>query len=160
MTTTNKDDKVAAGPQALIKRHPSMTKEQFSTHWYEKHAPKVIPYFLASGVEYYAQIHNPVLAQGASAAEDLDISEWDGAAELNFAEVKPESSEAGKKYFREVILVDERRFLVSEALKHVRRVDAGTVVGERKVIIDGGKVVCELDYGSEDKVWTSYVSGK
>jgi hypothetical protein len=159
-STALKDKKVPHIPQALLKRHPSMTKEQFSAHWYNSHAPKVIPYFLSAGVDYYAQIHNPVLIPGASPAEDLDISDWDGAAELKFAEVTPEGPEGGKKYFQEVILVDERRFLISEALDHVKRVDPGTVKGDRKVIIEGGNVVCELDYGSDAKIWTSYANAK
>jgi hypothetical protein len=159
-TTPNKEEQVPFRPQALIKRHPSMTKEQFSTHWYKNHAPKVIPYFLSAGVDYYAQIHNPVLTRGASVTEDLNLSDWDGAAELKFAEGKPEVSGAGMKYFQEVVLVDERRFLVSEALEHVRMVDPGTVTGDRKVIIEGGKLVCELDYASDAEVWSSYMNAK
>jgi EthD domain len=159
MTATSKPQDIAAIPQALLKRNLSMTKTQFSVHWFEKHAAIVIPYFLAQGVEYYAQLHNPTLSQGGP-SEDLEISEWDGAAELIFKDARPEESEAGKKYYQDAILVDERRFLVSEALKHVEMVASGTVIGDRKVIIDHGKVVYELDYEENEKIWEMYVTGK
>jgi hypothetical protein len=159
MTTTHKPQGNASIPQALMKRNLSTTRTQFSVHWFEKHAAIVIPYFLAHGVEYYAQLHNPILSQG-SPSNGLEISEWDGAAELKFKDAKPEGSEAGKMYYQEVILVDERRFLVSEALKHVKMVDAGTVTGDRKVIIEHGKVVCGLDYEENEKVWEMYVIGE
>lgn len=132
-------------PQALLKRSPSTTKEQFSAHWLEKHAAIVLPYFLANGVDYYAQIHNLNLTTNNS-PEGLKISDWDGAAELKFKAVRPEGPEGGNKYFQELVLADERKFLLSEALEHYKIVDCGTVMGDRKVIIEDGKVVYELDY--------------
>lgn len=53
------------------------------------------------------------------------------------------------------MVTDEKRFLVSEAMQHVRRVDEGTVVGERKVIIEDGKILVDV---AEDvwKVWREY----
>jgi hypothetical protein len=165
MSTTQNGDSPGI-PQALIKRNPSMTKEQFSTHWFENHASIVIPYFLSVGVEYYAQIHNPVLLPDASTSpenQDLDISDWDGAAELKFADVKPERPhaevEASTKYWKEVIVEDEKRFLVSPALDHVRRIAANTVDGERRVIIEDGKVVPGLNFDANLEVWNGFVSG-
>lgn len=52
-------------------------------------------------------------------------------------------------YYRDVILSDERRFLVSEALEHICRVKPGTVSGERKVVIREGKALVEVG----DEVW-------
>lgn len=52
-------------------------------------------------------------------------------------------------YYREVILVDERRFLVSEAMEHIHRVPPMTVEGVRKVVIHDGK--CLID--APDNVW-------
>jgi hypothetical protein len=46
-----------------------------------------------------------------------------------------------RSYYEEVILVDERRFLVSEAMKHVRIVEEGNVRGSRKEILRDGKNV-------------------
>lgn len=146
-------------PQALLKRNTSTTKDQFSAHWFEKHAAIVLPYFHANGVDYYAQIHNPILRTNNS-SEELDISDWDGAAELRFKDVRPEGPEGGNKYFQEMILADERRFLVSEALEHYKMVDGGTVTGDRKVIIEDGKVVYELGYLENVKIWQMYVNGQ
>ena len=58
-------------------------------------------------------------------------------------------------YYDEIIKVDERRFLISEALDHIYRVDPGTVKGDRKVVIEEGKSLVEV---SEEiwKVWREY----
>lgn len=149
----------SAIPQALLKRNPSTTKQDFSAHWFEKHAAIVLPYFLANGVDYYAQVHNPILTTSNS-PEGLNISEWDGAAELRFKDLKPEGPEGGNKYFQEMVLRDERRFLISEALEHYKMVDGGTVTGDRKVIVEDGKVVYGLGYLENVKIWQMYVSGK
>ncbi|KAE9969809.1 hypothetical protein BLS_005214 [Venturia inaequalis] len=148
MATTNTN----AIPQALLRRKPFTTKEQFSTYWFEKHAAIVLPYFLANGVDYYAQIHDPILTTKIS-AEDLNVSEWDGAAELKFKDPKPEGPEGANRYFQDIVLADERKFLVSEALEHYKMVDGGTVTGDRKVIIEDGKVVYELCYLENVKIW-------
>ena len=44
--------------QALLKRHPDTTRDQFSENWL-RHATIVVPYFLHSGVPYYAQVSWP-----------------------------------------------------------------------------------------------------
>jgi hypothetical protein len=50
-------------------------------------------------------------------------------------------------YYLNVILPDERRFLISEAKLHMKVVPLGTIVGDTKVIIDGGKVVVPAESG-------------
>lgn len=99
------------------------------------------------------QIHNPRLSTNTStsasasaeAEADLDSSAWDGAAEMVFPSATESSSSAGAAmsdpYYQHVILADERRFLVSEALMHLKVVPPGTVVGERRVVIRDGKAV-------------------
>lgn len=58
-------------------------------------------------------------------------------------------------YYREVLLQDELRFLISEAGKHYLRVEPGTVEGERRVIIRDGK--SEIQAPEEVmKVWREY----
>ncbi|PMD41610.1 hypothetical protein L207DRAFT_511445 [Hyaloscypha variabilis F] len=47
-------------------------------------------------------------------------------------------------YYREVIVADERRFLVSEALEHIYRVPPMTADGERKVVIRDGKCLIDV----------------
>jgi hypothetical protein len=55
-------------------------------------------------------------------------------------------------YYKEVILADERRFLVSEALEHIKRVPPQSVKGERKVVIDEGKCLIEVS----DEIWARW----
>jgi hypothetical protein len=58
-------------------------------------------------------------------------------------------------YYREVILPDERGFLVCEALEHIFKVVPGSVKRERKMIIEEGKCLVEVE---EDiwRVWRGY----
>ena len=58
-------------------------------------------------------------------------------------------------YYQEVILIDERRFLVSEALQHIHRVPPQTVKGERKAVIEEGNVLIDVP-DSVWKVWREY----
>jgi hypothetical protein len=45
--------------QGLLKRNPSMTREEFSTHWFTKHAPLIVPFFLDLSVQHYEQVRSP-----------------------------------------------------------------------------------------------------
>lgn len=45
--------------QALLKRNPSMTLEEFSAAWL-RHGALVTPYFLSYGCQYYAQVLLPL----------------------------------------------------------------------------------------------------
>ena len=47
--------------QGLLIRNPSLTREEFSHHWYNKHAPLVIPMFLYLGVQHYQQVPSSLL---------------------------------------------------------------------------------------------------
>ena len=157
--------------QGLLKRKPSMTREEFSHHWFTKHAPLVVPFFLHSGMTHYeqarlsspttlstilthAQIHGPLHSSNPA----LDVSAWDGAAGMPAQEILDNPAPMPKwkeEYYREVILPDERRFLVSEALQHIIRVPPGSVKGERKVVIRDGK--CVVEVGEEVwSVWREY----
>ncbi|TVY51992.1 hypothetical protein LCER1_G006012, partial [Lachnellula cervina] len=113
------------GPaQALLKRNPALTPQQFSTHWYEQHAQLIVPFFLHCGVEYYAQIHGPLhISPSSSPSTSIsatELSAWDGAAEAHLSDglaaVLGGQVEKGQEwvldYYREVVLVDELRFLV------------------------------------------------
>ncbi|TVY15120.1 hypothetical protein LARI1_G006181, partial [Lachnellula arida] len=130
---------MSSGPstsQALLKRNPALTPQQFSTHWYDTHAQLIVPFFLHCGVEYYAQIHGPLHISPSStnsnpsslSTEELTLSDWDGAAEAHLsaglAAVLGGKVEEGQEwvvdYYREVVLVDELRFLVGSAGAHMR----------------------------------------
>lgn len=170
--------------QGLFKRNPNLTAEQFSTHWFTKHAPLVIPFFLDLGIQHYEQVglpslpslpflpflpflyflslpkqlHGP-LTTASPTFTALAITH-DGAAGMpspsDLANFPPPSLAKWKlDYYREVILVDERRFLVSEALEHVHRVPPMTVQGERKVVICEGRCLIDVPE-SVWEVWRGY----
>ncbi len=82
------------------------------------------------------------------------MGDWDGAAELRQGS-STEEPQWKIDYYQEVILADERRFLVSEALEHVLIVGAGAVEGERKVVIRDGKSVIEVS-DEVMAVWREY----
>ncbi|KAE9373326.1 hypothetical protein N431DRAFT_482390 [Stipitochalara longipes BDJ] len=144
--------------QGLLKRNPSMTPEQFSTHWLTKHAPLIVPFFLDLGVQHYEQMHGPLTT--TSTTFTSLISTFDGAAGMpspsDLANFPPPSLAKWKlAYYREVILVDERRFLASEALEHIHRVPPMTVDGERKIVIRDGKCLIDVPE-SVWEVWREY----
>jgi hypothetical protein len=88
------------------------------------------------------QIHN----LSSTTSRTIDLAEWDGAAEMRFRRPSDWTpSPHSVAYHARVIVPDEKRFLVSEALEHILRVDEGTVLGERRVIIEGGRAVVEVD---------------
>ena len=139
--------------QGLLKRNPSLTPQEFSESWYSRHAQLVVPFFLHSGVNHYEQvclplppphdkshthpqIHGPLhpISSTASASLLALITSYDGAAGMPAQEIldMPSQLPAWKQaYYDEVIKVDERRFLVSEALDHIHRVPPQSVKGER-----------------------------
>jgi hypothetical protein len=140
--------------QGLLKRNPSLTPEQFSGSWYNRHAHLVVPFFLHFGITYYAQVHAPL----STSSPDLDMSSFSGAAELRSEDVlkifapDPPMPKWVQDYYVEVILVDEKRLLESLATEHIVQVDEGTVLGERKIIIQDGKSVVEV----EESVWDTW----
>jgi hypothetical protein len=140
--------------QGLLKRNPSLTPEQFSESWYGRHAQLVVPFFLHFGVTYYAQIHAPL----STSSPDLDLSSFSGAAEMPSEDVlkiiapDPPMPKWVQDYYEEVILVDEKRLLESLATEHIVQVDEGIVMGERKVVIQDGKSVIEV----EECVWETW----
>lgn len=76
----------------------------------------------------------------------IDLEDWDAVAEMVFPAVVTIEDyyrpKVGKKYHMEVILPDEKRFLLDEALKHLRGVEPGAVSGDRvELIVDGKAVV-------------------
>lgn len=111
------------------------------------------------GVVYYAQIHGPLTISTTTninnLPQDLILADYDGAAELSWGPNRKEDSAKSRDYYRKVILADEKRFLVSLALEHLVRVDARTVVGDKRVLIENGKACVELD--EDAKIWDEWV---
>ncbi|KAH7330470.1 hypothetical protein BKA65DRAFT_404485 [Rhexocercosporidium sp. MPI-PUGE-AT-0058] len=169
-----------------------MTREEFSSHWYNKHAPLVIPMFLHLGVQHYQQVPSPyslpaplcpppplhplplhltklkhrlsahppqIHGPFTTTSPDLNLHSFDGVAGLPSQEILAASSSAMPKwvqaYYDEVVKVDERRFLVSEALDHIVRVPPRTVEGVVRVVIQEGKALVEVPEGVW-RVWREY----
>lgn len=64
----------------------------------------------------------------------------------------------GKPYHLDVILPDERRFLLDEALKILRSVEPGAVDGDRvELIVDGQAVV---DVSEWQELFDTFKSGR
>ena len=60
-------------------------------------------------------------------------------------------AKTGKAYHLAVILPDEKRFLLDEALKILKSVEPGAVTGDRVELIVGGKAV--VDFGEWQEVF-------
>ena len=86
---------------------------------------------------------------------DLNIFEWDGAAEMIF-ERGPDFKSTTKSddYYQKVILPDERAFLISEALQHLRWMEPRTMVGDKVVIIQDGKAMVDCEEAM--KIWNDW----
>jgi hypothetical protein len=144
--------------QGLLKRNPSLSPKEFSDSWYGRHAQLVVPFFLHSGVTYYAQIHAPL----STTLPGLDLTPFSGAAEMPSEDVlkifapDPPMPQWVKEYYEEVILEDEKRLLESLAAEHIVQVEEGTVSGEKRVIIQGGKSVVQVEGGGGWETWRRY----
>lgn len=92
----------------------------------------------------------------------INLKDWDAVAEMVFPAVVTIEDyyrpKVGKKYHLEVILPDEKRFLLDEALNHLRGVEPGAVDGDRvELIVDGKAVVGAVEWqevfdGTEGRV--------
>ncbi|KAK5115416.1 hypothetical protein LTR85_009876 [Meristemomyces frigidus] len=133
-------------PQALLKRRAGSTFEEFSTYYLNHHARVALPWCLAIGVTYYAQIHGPLKWSSSAAATkypDIDLADWDAVGVMDFPADSQFPSGPGQAYYEQVIVPDERVFLFSEALQHLRMLEPGSVQGARveEIIMDGEAVV-------------------
>ena len=92
-------------------------------------------------------MHGPL--KTSSPALSALVSTYDGVAGMpsqsDLAAFPPPTLAKWKlDYYQQVILVDERRFLVSEAMEHIHRVPPMTVEGTRKVVIREGKCLIDV----------------
>lgn len=158
-STNSSPSSAGVGAQCLLARHPTFTPSAFRTYYSTHHAALVLPYFLDYGVRYYAQVHNLRWSSAQAEAEGrelgVELGRWDAVAEAVFGGKRApvighgdgsgdgdEGSAVAKRYYKTVILPDERVFLYDEALKHMRLLPAGSVVGERvEIIVDGEPVI-------------------
>jgi hypothetical protein len=171
-STTSPPKGPGIGGQALLKRRTGTSPQEFRDHYINRHAPIAIPWCLANGVTYYAQvrasksrtrfrsssenrlhyqIHRPLRwstpdLESRYKALGIELDDWDAVAEMVFPPVVTIDdyyrAKTGKAYHLAVILPDERRFLLDEALKSLQGVEPGAVVGDRvKLIVDGRAAV-------------------
>lgn len=75
----------------------------------------------------------------------INLADYDAAAEMAFPPSFGDRDEVGRKYHNQVIIPDEKRFLVSEALEHIKFVEAEAVDGERIDFIRDGKPLVGLE---------------
>ncbi|KAL7783139.1 hypothetical protein V8C43DRAFT_188918 [Trichoderma afarasin] len=134
--------------QILLKRNTVFNDKDndFYASWENEHGQQALPWALATGVTYYAQIHyiqsnNP----------NLSTDEWDGAIEYN---VDPSASTvannpwreaASAAYYKEQILVDERRLFIGDSSSHSKHVPERTVSGKKVVMIENGRATRPID---------------
>ncbi|KAL7911950.1 hypothetical protein GGI35DRAFT_477643 [Trichoderma velutinum] len=134
--------------QTLLKRNPIFNNrdEDFYESWENEHGQQALPWAIATGVTYYAQIHY-------IQSNDLNFStdEWDGAIEHNIdpnastVANNPSREAASAAYYKEQILLDERRLLISDAASHSKQVPQGTVSGKKVVLIENGRATRPID---------------
>ncbi|KAI1326837.1 hypothetical protein F5Y16DRAFT_399957 [Xylariaceae sp. FL0255] len=113
-------------------RRPGISHDEFSVAWH-RHGLVAVPWFMKSGYWEYTQIHMPSslplsslsapepsstptstpAEEEARTAEEI-LRHADGVALVRWFQ-SPADEVAGKTYFREVILPDERRFLHDES---------------------------------------------
>jgi hypothetical protein len=55
-STTSPSSGPGVGGQALLKRRAGSSLQEFRNHYINRHAPIAIPWCLANGVTYYAQV--------------------------------------------------------------------------------------------------------
>jgi uncharacterized protein (TIGR02118 family) len=98
-----------------LRRLPHLSREEFQTYWYERHAPLVRSHAATLGIRRYVQTHtldhpvNDALRASRGGPEAYDgVAElwWDDAEALAAATTTPEGRAAGL-----ALLEDERRFI-------------------------------------------------
>jgi hypothetical protein len=86
------------------------------------------------------------------------LEDWDAVGEMVFPPIVTIDdyyrAKTGKSYHLAVILPDEKRFLLDEALKTLQGVEPGAVIGDRVELIVGGKA--NVDIGRWQRVFDGY----
>ncbi|KAI7265047.1 hypothetical protein KC345_g8604 [Hortaea werneckii] len=127
--------------QVLLKRRPDTTVAEFRAYYQNHHANLVLPWCKANGVTYYAQIHGPLKWTTSASNPTINLADWDAAAEMVFLPGFEFEEMAEREYYEEMILPDERKFLLDEARRHMVVLAAGSVEGSRVEVIKDGVVV-------------------
>lgn len=94
------------------------------------------------------------MADGAKLPEDVDLAEWDGAAELVVEPPETMAAWAEHSYFEKIIKADGLEFIKGDGGDEMKILFGSIVTGDRKVFIENGKAV--VDYTSGQKVWDEW----
>jgi uncharacterized protein (TIGR02118 family) len=98
-----------------LARLPSLSRTEFQSYWFNKHAPLVKNHAKTLGIRRYVQLHSadPALSvdlrQSRGGPEQYDgVAElwWDSFEDLAQHLARPEATEAGR-----ALLEDERKFI-------------------------------------------------
>jgi len=88
----------------------------------------------------------------------IELEDWDAVAEMVFPPIVTIDdyyrAKIGKAYHLAVILPDEKRFLLDQALKSLQSVEPGAVMGDRVELIVDGKAI--VDMGKWQEVFDRY----
>ena len=110
---------------ALLRRHPSLTHEEFVTHWRERHGPLIAATPELSGLVVRYEQHVRHRPDAISGNEGLD-----GVAVQRFECIEDFVAFFSHPSYAEVIAPDERRFLDTAAVEFI-------ITDEPHVVIDG-----------------------
>ncbi|KAK0761165.1 hypothetical protein N5P37_006111 [Trichoderma harzianum] len=136
--------------QILLKRNPIFNDKDkdFYASWENEHGQQALPWALATGVVYYAQSNDP----------NFSTDDWDGAIEYNVdpsastVANSPSREAASAAYYKEQILVDERRLFIGDASSHSKHVPGRTVSGKN----ENGRATRPIDERWV-KLWQEYL---
>jgi uncharacterized protein (TIGR02118 family) len=97
-----------------LRRLPNLTREQFQTYWFDKHAPLVAKHRTVLRIRRYVQMHTGNGAMNAAVAASRQAPEaFDGVAELwwdSFEDIMTNDS-AEARAAGLALLEDERKFI-------------------------------------------------
>jgi hypothetical protein len=107
--------------------------------------------------KYFLKIHRIESSNDPA----VSASEWDGAVDFEFdldAKVHKDATlkAASDKFSRQQVIPDERRLFLSDSLSHAKQVPAGTVNGERTIMIEKGRATREIKQDWAD-LWQDYL---
>lgn len=88
-----------------LRRLPRLSREEFQTYWFEKHAPLVVSHAATLGIVGYQQVHT------MHEARPTAVPCFDGVAELWVDPTKRSSDEAAVAAAAKDLLNDERNFI-------------------------------------------------
>ena len=99
---------------SLLKRKPDHTREEFISHWRNRHAPlvKSVPEFWRHVRGYTQYYVIPEATRGMAAGEkDIEASGYDGVAELRFDDLAELETAFTEPRYLAVIRPDEKTFV-------------------------------------------------